>query len=185
MSSITAIREITLNYILRPEEVIEDARPNVQSDEFIKANATLSGAEYNQDNKILYTILQLHLTDTSGWNVISRFAKEKDGRSAYLALRSRYESPAYKDSEKARATQILSQSLYKGDNLKHTWEKYIANHLEGHRIYEGVYEPISEPMKIDFFKHGIHSEANLESELARGIPDANSSFDSFVNQLTE
>ena len=116
MSSIKGIRSITLDYLLRPdesqpEEVIEKARPNVQSDDFVKANATLSGAEYNQDNKILYTILQLHLTDTSGWNVISRFAKEKDGRSAYLALRSRYESPAYKDSEKARATQILTQSL--------------------------------------------------------------------------
>ena len=46
MFSIKGIRGITLDHLLRPdesqpEEIIEEARPNVQSDEFVKANATL------------------------------------------------------------------------------------------------------------------------------------------------
>ena len=81
----------------------------------------------------------------------------------------------------------MLKNHWKESTVKHTWEKYIANCLEGHQIFEDVNEPISESMKIDFFKCGIRSEANLESELAvaRGRSDASVSFDSYVYQLTK
>jgi len=125
MSSIRGIRGITLEYLLRNQRnedlfLIEDASPNVESSEFIKESATFRGAGFKQDNDILFTVLRHYLTGTSGWNVISRFSREKDGRGAYLALRGRYESAAYKDTEKAWATHLLTDTFYKGDSAKHT-----------------------------------------------------------------
>ena len=60
--------------------------PDVELSELIKKNATLRDAEFKQDNDILFTILRHYLTGTNGWNVISKFSHDKDGRGAYLAL---------------------------------------------------------------------------------------------------
>ena len=177
MSSIKGNRGITLEYLLRNQrnadpQLIEEAIPDVESPELIKKNATLRGAGFKQDNDILFTILRHYLTGTNGWNVISKFSRDKDGRGAYLALRDRYESAAYKDTQKAWATHLMTDSFYKGDTNKYnTWEKFVAKHLEAHRIFEDMQEPLTESMKIMYFKKGIKAESGLESELAvaRGI----------------
>ena len=59
--------------------------------------------------------------------------------------------------------------------------KYVAKHLEAHRIFEDMQEPLTESMKIMYFKKGIRSESGLESELTvvRGIANVNLNFDSF------
>ena len=191
-SSVFGHRGITIEYLLRApssndrDGPIEEPTPDIYSGEFMAANAAFNGAGYEEDNKMLYMVLRHFLTGTPGWNVISRYSRTSDGRGAYLALRSRYESKAYFDVLKTEATKILTATYYKGDNSKFSWEKYISRHLEAHRKFEEVNEPLTESMKVMHFKTGI-KDVRLESELAvaRSIPEVNRTFDNFVNQLTE
>ena len=141
VSSINGSRGISLEYLLRPKGaddtparcLIEDEDPQIFSNEFMLKNATLSGPDFNQDNEVLYTILRHYLTGTAGWNIVSKFLKNKDGRGAYLALRNRYESPAYNDALKTQANSTLTTTFYKGDNTKfkcrNSWH-YIWKHIE-------------------------------------------------------
>ena len=195
-SSIKGTRGISLEYLLRPENsegiprgglLLEEDNPEVFSNEYMTMNATLTGPEFNQDNEVLYTILRHYLTGTAGWNIISKFSRSKDGRSAYLALRNRYESPAYNDALKTQANNTITTTFYKGDNTKFNWEKFVALHMEAHRKFEEINEPLPESMKILHLKTGIRPEAGLEAELAvaRSRPNINTSFDSFVTQITE
>ena len=195
VSSINGCRGISLEYLLRPKgpddtprrSLIEDEDPQIFSNEFMLKNATLSGPDFNQDNEVLYIILRHYLTGTAGWNIISKFSKNKNGRGAYLALRNRYESPAYNDALKTQANSTLTTTFYKGDNTKFNWEKFVSLHMEAHRKFEEINEPLPESMKILHLKTGIRPEAGLEAELAvaRAKPEINTSFDAFVTQITE
>ena len=59
--------------------------------------------------------------------------------------------------------------------------------MKAQRKSEEINEPLPESMKILHFKIGIYLEAGLEAELAmvRAKPDVNTSYDTFVTQITE
>ena len=81
----------------------------------------------------------------------------------------------------------ITTTFYKGDNTKFKWEKFVALHMEAHRKFEEINEPLPESMKILHLKTGIRPEAGLEAGLAvaRSRPDINTTFDSFVTQITK
>ena len=194
VSSIKGIRGINLDYLTRdtdplphPPNLIEDSSPNVNSLDFMRLNTTHTGPDFNKDNQDLFTLLRNFLTGTDGWNVISKFQRNKDGRSAYLALRAHYEGASFHDLIKSRANNMMLRTFYKGDTTKFTLEKFVSIHLEAHRMFEDVGEPLSESIKILNFKGGIRPEAGLESALdvARGLQDVNNNFDNFSNHITE
>ena len=194
VSSIIGCRGINLDYLTRepdplpfPLDPIEDQSPDVNSLEFMKKNTTHQGPEYDKDNQDLFTLLRSYLTGTDGWNVISSHQRTKDGRAAYLALRAHYEGSSFHDLIKSRANVMMSRTFYRGDTTKFNWEKFVSIHLEAHRMFEDVGEPLSESIKILNFKGGIRPEAGLESALdvARGLPNLNSNFDLFANHITE
>ena len=194
VSSIIGCRGISLNYLIRdpspfpaPLVPIKDQSPDVNSLEFMKENTTHSGPEYEKDNQDLFTLLQSYLTGTDGWNVISNHQRTKDGRAAYLALRSHYEGSSFHDLIKSKANIMMTRTFYRGDTTKFTWEKFVLIHLEAHRMFEDVGEPLTESIKILHFKGGICPKAGLESALdvARGLPNVNTNFDLFANHITE
>ena len=63
--------------------------------------------------------------------------------------------------------------------MKLNRERFISIHLEAHRIFEDINEPLTESMKILFFKGAIRPEAALESsiEVAKGYPGVSDNFD--------
>ena len=127
----------------------------------MKENTTHSGPEYEKDNQDLFTLLRSYLTGTDGWNVISSHQRTKDGRAAYLALRSHYEGSSFHDLIKSKANIMMTRTFYRGDPTKFTWEKFVSIHLEAHRMFEDVGEPLTESIKILHFKGGIRPEAGL------------------------
>ena len=194
VSSILGCRGISLNYLIRdpdpmplPNTPIEDQSPDVNSLEFMKKNTTHQGPEYEKDNQDLFTLLRSYLTGTDGWNVISSHQKTKNGRAAFLALKAHYEGASFHDLIKSKANILMSRTFYRGDNPKFNWEKFVSIHLEAHRMFEDVGEPLSESIKILNFKSGIRPEAGLESALdvARGLPNLSNNFDLFANHITE
>ena len=189
-SSLYGVRSITINYLLRANDndtLIEEADPDINSVEFMTDNASLSGNEYSDDNRTLYTILRHFLTNTPGWNVISRYSREGNGRAAYLALRKHYEGASYHESMKTKANAMLMRTFYRGGANKFTWEKFVAVHLEAHRMFADIGEPLSDSMKILYLKGGIRDESGLVSsmEVAKGLPHTRNNFEEYVNHLTE
>lgn len=184
-------RGIMLEYLIRadennPRNPTEEAVPDIFSKAFMKNNTSLRGIDFNADNQSLYTILRHYLTDTPGWNIISKFANENHGRKAYMALRKHYEGSSYHDLMKSQASAMLMKTFFRGDTLKFPWEKFLGVHLEAHRIFEDIGEPLTESLKIMYLKTAIRGEAGLDASLdvAKNFPNLNESFDAFSNHLT-
>ena len=126
---------------------IEEVSPYFNSLEFMRLNTTHNGPEFDKDNQDLFTLLRNYLTITDGWNVISNYQRNKDGRVAYLALRSHYEGESFNDLIKSRANIMMSQTFYKGDTEKFNWEKYVTVNLEAHHMFSDAKEPLPETIK--------------------------------------
>ena len=191
-ASILGARGVTLDYLIRtndnnPALPIEEAVPDVNSIEFMRDNTTLRGTDYHVDNNSLYSMLRHYLTGTPGWNIIAKYTSENNGRKAYKSLRAHYEGASYFDLMKTKANSMMMKTFYRGDTHKFSWEKYVALHLEAHRMFDDIGEPLTESLKILYIKGGIRPEAGLESsmEVAKGLPNVGTSFELFVNHLTE
>ena len=185
-------RSISIKYLLRSNDValaepVEDPIPDVYSIEFMMNNTSLNGNDYDSDNHTLFTILRHYLTNTPGWNVIAKFAREEDGRAAFKALRKHYEGASYHEAMKTRANAMMMRTFYRGGPSKFTWEKFIGIHLEAHRMFDDIGEPLTDSLKILYLKGGIRPESGLESsmEVAKGLPHTRNNFEEYVNHLTE
>lgn len=194
VSSIKGCRGISLDYLIRSEDPvnlanppIEDPSPDVNSLDFMRLNTTHQGPEFEKDNQDLFTLLRHYLTGTDGWNVISRYSRNRNGRNAFLALRAHYEGDSFNDLLKSRASIMMARTFYRGDNVKFKWENYVTIHLEAHEMFFDAKDPLGESIKILNFKSGIRPEAGLESsiDVARGNPEVNRTFDKYVAFLTE
>ena len=192
LSSTRGTRGISLEYVIRdgndatqpPEEIPE---PDVDSSDTMASRATLHGPEFERDNAKVFTVLRTILTGTPGWNVISKYSGRRNGRNAFLALASHYQGRSYHDYMRTQANALLVKTFYNGDKAKFKWEDYVAVHLEAHALYEETGELMSHSMKIMNLKSNIRDGAGLENtiEAARTSALANSTFDNYVNFLTE
>ena len=185
-------RGITLEYVIRDGTYVitpreEVAEPDVDSNDIIAAKATLHGPSFDLDNSRVYTILRTILTGTTGWNIISKFAAKRDGRKAFIALKAHFQGNSYYDFMRSQASNLMAKTFYNGDKQKFKWEDFVATHLEAHALYEETGESLSETMKIMNLKANIRDGAGLENtiEAARTSLITNSTFDNYVNFLTE
>ena len=192
LSSLRGSRGITLEYVIRDSNTqtgppIEVPSPDVNSNEILSHNATLSGVDFNRDNAKVYTCLRVILTSTTGWNVISKFSTRRDGRGAFLALQAHFQGRSYFELMKTQATTMMSKTYYHGDRAKFTWETFVSIHMDAHELFVQTGEALSESMKILNLKNGIRDTAMMENtiEAARTSAAANASFEAYVNFLTE
>ena len=192
LSSLRGSRGITLEYVIRETNTeigppIEVKFPDVNSDEILSNSATLSGSDFDRDNAKVFTVLRVILTSTTGWNVISKFSTRRDGRKAFLALKAHFQGRSYFELMKTQATTLMTKTYYHGNRAKFTWETYVSIHMEAHELFLQTGEPLSESMKIMNLKNGIRDTAMMENtiEAARTSPDANKTFEAYVNFLTE
>ena len=192
LCAVRGARGITLEYVIRDNDAgrvppVAIPVPDVDSNDIIAANATLHGPEFERDNSKVYTILRTILTGTKAWNVISKFANQRNGRKAFLTLKKHFQGSSYFDAMRSQANNLMTKTSYSGDRARYKWEDYVALHMEAHALYEETNEEVSESMKILNLKSGIRNDAGLENtiEAARTSATANSSFDNYVNFLTE
>ena len=104
-----------------------------------------------------------------------------------MALRRHYEGASYHEAMKTRANAMMMRTFYRGGASKFTWEKFVSVHLEAHRLFADIGEPLTDSLKILYFKGGIRPESGLESsmEVAKSLPNTRDNFDEYVNHLTE
>lgn len=79
---------------------------------------------------------------------------------------------------KAKANTLMMKTFYRGETLKFNWDKFVAVHLEAHRLFRDIGEPLNESLKTLYIKGDIRPEAGLETslEVAKWFPNVNKSF---------
>ena len=192
-------RFIALSYVIRLDDnnatnskpLTEVEAPDLTDSNNVKQNATLFGQKFKEDNEQVYNMLSSKLQGTVGWNYIHTLKTSKDGRSAYMKLKSHYEGESFKDVYREKAFATLSSTFYHGERSKFTYEKYLAIHMEAHRwlleINHGTDgKGLDDTTKIQYFKTGIRPKAMLETALsvARSSPLYNT-FDAFANFIAQ
>lgn len=199
LSTMYGTRHIPLDYVVDQTvrgvnngraSLTINADIDVYDSSFIKNQAVLFGPHYKEDNKKVMLLLKRLLLNTPSYNHILDSADRNDGRAAFNALVQYYEGEDYVERNISTAFDKLSSTFYRGDTIRYNFEKYVAAHMECHRLlHEARYNNgsgMDDATKIQHLKSGIKEEAGLEHAIttARTNGLAQGDFHSYVNFLS-
>ena len=187
-------RNIPIDYILNRIDVVPNdmsiATINTPfSHEFISSNATHIGEKFNSDSSLVFTLLENDLRDTPGWNHISSFKRNRDGRSAWKSLLNHYEGKQFQTIIRTKSFNTLKNTYYRGEHTSFSFKKYTNKHMSAHKELQDIGHPtptgLDERTKIQYFVDGIKPSAHLEMALSVASQDPlyESNFIAMVNYL--
>ena len=170
----------------RPHLRAQAARSEVASidleDETIFTTSIVHfGAAFKADNKLVWNILANSLLDKPAYNHISGYNSSKDGRAAWIALRTFYEGENYLKNLREVAFNKLHNTFYRGETNRFTFEKYVNAHKQAHKMLQDAQfndgNGMDNAMKVQYFRQGIKAEAGIEVALATSR--SNSQYEDF------
>jgi hypothetical protein len=132
--------KIPITYVTRVDQdvpvPVDDPAGNYASstDEMIR-RAPHGGPTYNTDNSTVWDMMMhvFHGTDAYPW--IKQFARPRDGRGAYIALRAYYFGQSQEDNELNEAENSLTNTFYTGEKRNFTFETYAGIHRTAHNVF--------------------------------------------------
>jgi hypothetical protein len=132
--------KIPIAYVTRADPdvlaPVDDPSGNYASstDEMIR-RAPHGGPTYNTDNSTVWDMMMhvFHGTDAYPW--IKQFARPRNGRGAYTALRAHYFGQSQEDNELNEAENSLTNTFYTGEKRNFTFETYAGIHRTAHNIF--------------------------------------------------
>jgi hypothetical protein len=148
-----------LAYIVRPtvdapnEATQQFGLPTFDGD--LIARARHEGTAYQQDNKLVWTMLRSVFHGGPGWNWISSYARAMNGRAAYLAVKSHYLGEAFQSHIRAAADKILDDTFFDGKARTFTFERYCERLNHAFTYLEQSGETVDAERKIRIFLRGI------------------------------
>ena len=92
------------------------------------------GPAYKKDNEAVFTLLQISLLNTPSYNKIIKLCDKKDGRAAYVVLRTSNEGEDFTSRNIENAFDLLNYTAYCGELRNFNWEKYVNIHLNAHKL---------------------------------------------------
>ena len=175
-SNIYGAAKCPIKYIYREQEIPDPQDLNGpwdNHDDFLVACTHLQGNWFNVDNKRVYDELKaLYLGKSStpvAWTFIKTFDRQRDGRSALLALKRQCEGTAAKQTRKAAAYAKIATAKYSGQSKRFTLDQYIQIHQSAHNTLADLEEPIAETKKVSDFLAGITDpRLNTAKDLVMG-----------------
>jgi hypothetical protein len=140
---------------------------------------------FQNDSIEVFNVIR-HMTHGGlAWSWVSAFNRNKDGRNAYIALKSHYLGESYQARIKAAADAVLTKTYYDGQR-SFSFEQYISVLQKAFTDMESTGEEVAEDRKIRILLDGI-TASNLQ--VAVGIIRADrslkSSYELAVNYLAE
>ena len=138
------------------------------------------------DNEAVWDAVRHVTHDGPGWGWVQAFSRSRNGRQAYLALRSHYFGDAYQTRLRAKADQILETNYYDGTKRNFTYERYIETLQRAFADLESTGEFVSHERKVRILMTGVH-DPRLESakNTILATPDLRVTFESASNYLAE
>ena len=96
------------------------------------------------------------------WGWVQAYARQRDGRSAYLALKAHYMGSTFQARLRAKADQTLETTYYDGTKRYFSFEKYTETLQRAFIDLQSTQEKVSEERKIHVLLNGI-SDRRLEA----------------------
>ena len=145
-----------------------------------------TGPTYATDNLAVWDVVR-HIThDGPGWGWVQPFARSRNGRAAYQALRTHYLGDAFQSRLRAKADQTLESVYYDGAKRNFTYERFIETLQRAFTDLESTGEAVSEERKVRILLTGI-ADARLESAKNQilATPTLRATFETASNFLAE
>jgi hypothetical protein len=77
-----------------------------------------TGNAFQQDNRLVWTMLRTVFHGGPGWNWISSFSRTSNGRAAYLAVKSHYLGEAFQSRIRSAADKIFEGRFSTGRHAR-------------------------------------------------------------------
>jgi hypothetical protein len=154
-STVRGSNGVSLSYVIRPMSGLDEDKvyPDIQDE--MNARAPHFGKYWHIDNAAVWDMLREVLCDTDGWAWISFAERTKNGRSAFLALKTHYIGDANQSLIKMAAEGVLANSYFDGTRRGFTLEKYAQAHKQAHKDLADYDEGLPEGRKVRLFLTGI------------------------------
>ena len=199
LSTMKSTRGINLEYIAdatirlntrgNSSKILVD-KIDVSDEEYIRSHATHFGSYFKEDDANTATMLKKALLNTSAYNHITVAITNKSGKQAINLLRNYYEGEDFIERNIEQAFASLNNTFYKGEHKNFNFEKFVAIHLEAHRLLnEAEYNNgagMDDATKIQHLKSGIKLDAGLEHAMttARTNKLAQGDFQGYVSFMS-
>jgi hypothetical protein len=119
------------------------------------------GTAFQRDNVALWNVIS-HMTHGGfAWNWVSSYERTRNGREAYIALKTHYLGDSYQARIKSAADAVLQKTYYDG-NRSFTFESYITTLQKAFTDLEATGEAVAEERKVRVLMRGI-TASNLQS----------------------
>jgi hypothetical protein len=124
------------------------------------------------------------------WTYVRPAQRTRDGRMAYLALKTHYLGQNYVDQMASAAETKLANTFYNGETRNFPFEKYVRVHVEQHTILQGLvehgYTGIDPRSKVRYLNNGVKTKMlDTVKTAIMSNPALRSDFDACVNLYTE
>ena len=114
---------ISLDYLLRDEEICNYEANWPTREERLKYCITLHGSHFKLDSGSLYFLLVEHIGTTGcSSNLISGHKQPKNGKLCYQELKSHFHNKAYRQNLATTANRSLNEVKYYGERRNFTLE---------------------------------------------------------------
>jgi hypothetical protein len=143
------------------------------------------GTAFQRDNIALWNVIS-HMTHGGfAWNWVSAHERTRNGREAYIALKTHYLGESYQARIKAAADAVLQKTYYDGAR-SFTFESYITTLQKAFTDLEATGEAVAEERKVRVLLRGV-TATNLQSavQTVTATRHLKASFEAAVNYLSE
>lgn len=179
---------LPLAYLVRDEVALPDVDPGFGLPSFheeMVQRGDHEGTAFQRDNVALWNVISQMTHGGFAWSWVSMYARTRNGREAYIALKTHYLGDSYQARIRAASDAVLQKTYFDGAR-SFTFESYITALQKALTDLEATGEAVAEERKVRVLLRGITS-ANLQS--AVNAVNANrhlkSNYDATVNFLAE
>ena len=160
---------------------------DLSNEEIFTTTAVHFGNAFKTDNKKLWSLLEANLVNSDPYNHIAEFSIRKDGRAAWIALKSHFEGEDYVQKIRSGAINKLKTTVYRGETKTFRFENYMNVHIKAHKqLLDIKYNRglgLDDATKIVHFKAGIQPAADLETAITLARPYETKTFREYTTFL--
>ena len=188
ISRTTGMYGESIDYLLRSTDGNYDAAWTTRSEKMRNCLAH-AGPAYEADRKTLYALFTQYIgTEGAGSNLVTKYARTKNGHQLYQDFQNHYQNTAYLENMASKANKTLTELVYKGEKKFFKIETYYDrmtkafNHLEK----AGTAHILTETQKITKFENGLKDEQAIKYHIEAkaewtALANPNKTFDDFYN----
>jgi phosphoglycolate phosphatase-like HAD superfamily hydrolase len=167
LSKVRGTTGVPLRHVIRDDDEVPDDPDNMYPsvlDEMI-ARCPHDGEDFAADNNQVWSVIRACTHGGPAWSWVSAHARSRNGRAAWLALRSHYLGPTNQSKIMNKAEGDLENKFYSGERRNFSFERFAEIHQQAHTDLDEFGEPLTEAAKVRKFLKRIKAPS-LESAIA-------------------